>query len=163
MNVERLKSVFKMFDINNVNVEVTIFSSLTLTSLCTIIKDYLGLSIALMFALVSVVTADFITGVSASIKNKNKITSSRGLTSLYKFGVYMLFIYVTFSFYNEYKEVEGINILARYINIYVISHILFWELFSVDENLKKLGIDLKITNVLKNIYKKINKKMKWEE
>jgi hypothetical protein len=48
-----------------------------------------------------------------------------------------------------------LSTIIKYFHIYLIAHISFWELFSVDENLKKLGINLGLTDYLKAILDKL--------
>jgi hypothetical protein len=63
--------------------------------------------------------------------------------------------------YNLQKEIEGAFIfddIIKYMHLYVIVHVCIWELYSVDENLKELGINLGITYLLDAIKSKLKSK-----
>lgn len=151
-----INSLIKIFDFSEIKV---IIASL-LASICTILtsfsENYLGISGSFFIAMAILIISDFFTGILAARKRKDAITSKKGRHSLYKTGAYLLFLYIAFSLKQEVSS-DVFSYILNYFHIYIIAHICFWELFSIDENLKVLNIDLGITNMLKNIFSKIKK------
>lgn len=153
-----IKEILKPFNFSNMSVEITTVYATILTTLAVFSEHYLGVSGAFALVLLVLIIVDFFTGVISAIHKGEIINSKKGLRSLYKAGAYVLFLYVS---YNLYRELEGkaelFETVIKYFHIYILVHVSFWELFSIDENLKKLKIDLGITDVLKNTYKNITK------
>ncbi len=151
-----IKEILKPFNFSLMKVEIAGILSAIISAIATFSQDYLGISGAFALVLFVLLITDFITGVSAAKYTKRKITSRKGLRSVYKAGAYLLFIYVAFQLYQELEgKAELFETIVKYFHIYIVVHVCFWELFSIDENLKKLGMDLGITNVLKNTYQGI--------
>lgn len=117
---------------------------------------YLGISGIYLGLLLFLLLADVITGVGALKYTKKEKSSKKGRRTIYKTGSYLLFI---FAAYSMFKEVDGrviiLSEVLKYFHIFLILHIVFWELFSVDENLKKMNIDLGITGFLRGTYENI--------
>lgn len=148
-----LKEILKPFNYSLMKVEIAGITSAIVATITSFSESYLGISGAFSLALLVLLIADFFTGIVAAGHLKDKITSRKGLRTVYKAGAYTLFIYIAFQLY---EELEGKAPLFEFIiksfHIYIIVHVSFWELFSVDENLKKLGLDLGITDGLKTAY-----------
>lgn len=148
-----LEDILKPFDFSIWKTEVIAVMAVFTTIISNFSENYLGISGTFALLLFVLLLIDFITGVRVAIKEKIKITSGKGLRTVYKAGGYLLFI---FAAYSLYKELEGKAALfeqvIKYVHIYIIVHISFWELFSIDENLKRLGVDLGITDILKTAY-----------
>jgi len=150
---EYINLIFKPFNVQNTYVPISALLAGAITTVATFSQDYLGISGRFALGLIVVITADFVTGILALRKTKEKATSRKGLRTTYKSGAYFLFIYAAFSLSNE---LEGRAFLfeevLKYFHIFLIAHITFWELFSIDENLQKLGLNLGITDALKGTY-----------
>ncbi|MBV1928917.1 MAG: phage holin family protein, partial [Gammaproteobacteria bacterium] len=144
------------FDFHSFKVETIAIMSSILTMLSTFSENYLGISGAFAMVLFVLLIVDFATGIAAARSSKEQITSRKGLRTLYKSGAYILFMYVAFSLHKELEgKAELFETVIKYFHIYIIIHVSFWELFSIDENLKKLNIDLGITDLLKLCYNNI--------
>ncbi len=153
-----ISTILKPFNFSLMKVEISTILATICTILSTFATNYLGISGAFAMVLFILLVTDFFTGIAAAKYNKRKITSRRGLRTLYKAGAYVLFIYVSF---NLHKELEGkaelFETIIKYFHIYIIVHVSFWELFSIDENFKKIGLDLGITALLKNAYQGVKR------
>jgi len=156
MGIQDMKDILKPFNFASFKVEVITLVSSIVTILATFSENYLGISGSFAGALFILLIVDFFTGIRAASVQGQKITSSRGLRSLYKAGAYIVFMYISFMLH---KELEGradlFETIVKYFHIYIIIHVAFWELFSIDENLKKMDIDLGITDLLKLFYNNI--------
>tara|TARA_R110000803_G_scaffold170711_1_gene233671 strand:+ start:927 stop:1478 length:552 start_codon:yes stop_codon:yes gene_type:complete len=156
MGIQDMKDILKPFNFASFKVEVITLVSSVVTILATFSENYLGISGSFAGALFILLIVDFFTGIRAAAVQKVKITSRRGLRSLYKAGAYIVFMYISFMLH---KELEGradlFETIVKYFHIYIIIHVAFWELFSIDENLKKMDIDLGITDLLKLFYNNI--------
>ena len=149
-------STFNVFNPLDIKVTLAAFLGFISTFIASFSQDYLGISGHFAGALAILILVDFITGLAASKKEGKKFSSSRGLRTVYKTGAYMLFLFIAFSLEKEIPEDGGFFLsVIKYFHIYLIAHIAFWELFSVDENLKRLGVDLGLTSWLKGIIEKI--------
>ena len=126
----------------------------TVTILATFSKDYLGISGVFALALLLAILVDFITGIAAARFENQIITSRRGLRSLYKSGAYIVFLFIAFSLAKEIPNGLFQSVI-KYFHIYLLIHVSFWELFSIDENLKRMGINLGLTTFLHEILDKI--------
>lgn len=148
-----IKHILKPFDLTIWKVDVAFVLSSLITGITTFSQDYFGISGAFMLVLFVLLMTDFITGIAVAKNSNERLTSRKGLRTVYKAGAYLLFIYVAF---HLHKEVEGkaelFETIIKYFHIYIIVHVSFWELFSIDENFKKLGVDLGITGLLRNGY-----------
>lgn len=151
--------ILKPFNITNFKVDVAVlfaFVTSALSFLTGMAEDHLGVSGAFFAMFAILITADFVTGILAALISEGLkgLSSSKGLKIVWKSGAYVLFIYVSYSLYKEIRgEGDLFEIVLKYFHIFLISHITFWELFSVDENLKKMGVDLGITELLKSTYR----------
>lgn len=152
------KEIIKPFNYSIVEAKLAFILGTTVTFISHFSVNYLGISGKFCAVLLILLATDFITGISGAIKQKRRITSRKGLRTVYKAGGYILFMYVT---YNLSEELDGkaelFQEVVKYFHIYIIVHICFWELFSIDENLKKIGIDLGVTDLLKLAYNNIKK------
>ena len=154
---EQMKEYFfvmlKPFNMNNIIPKITGL----LTSLVVIItafsETYLGISGVFAIMLLILILSDLITGIVASIVLGEAVESKKGRRTIYKLGAYTLFIYVS---YMLHKEMIGkaslFEEVLKYLHLFILIHITFWELFSVDENLKKAKLDLGITGFFKGTY-----------
>lgn len=148
-----VKEILKPFNYSLMKVEIAGIVSAIVATIIGFSESYLGISGAFSLALLVLLVADFFTGIAAAGHLKDKINSKKGLRTVYKAGAYTLFMYIAFQLYGELKgKAPLFEFIIKSFHTYIIVHISFWELFSVDENLKKLGLDLGITNILKTSY-----------
>lgn len=151
-----LKEISKPFNYTLMKVEIAGIISVIISAVVTFSSNYLGVSGAFTLLLFTLLTADFITGITVARHIKEKLTSRKGLRTVYKAGAYVLFMYVSFQLHQELEGKAALfETIIQYFHTYILIHISFWELFSVDENLKKLNIDLGITDTLKTVYQNI--------
>lgn len=164
--IEYLKTILKPFNLISFNnftfmnfkADVSIILSSFITILISFSEHYLGISGVFAVVLLVLIITDFITGVIAARLNKVKLTSKKGLKTLYKTGAYIIFIYASFNLKKEVgEEALFFTTVLKYFHIFLLVHISFWELFSIDENLKKIGVDLGMSNFLKTTYDGIKK------
>lgn len=148
-----LKTILKPFNFTLLKADFAAVLAGVVTAVSSFSKDYLGISGGFFTALAVLIVADFVTGLIAANKIKEKLSSKKGLKTLWKTGGYLLFIYVAFTLHKEVQDKsEVFRIVLEYFHIFLIAHVTFWELFSVDENLQKLGINLGVTDILKGVY-----------
>lgn len=157
-----LQSIMKIWDFNETNVILASILACMVTLISTFSQNYLGISGSFGIAMAIVIIVDFITGIAAAKKLGKQVTSRKGLRSLYKTGAYITFLYIAFSLKQEVKEGLFQDVIG-YFHVYLIAHICFWELFSIDENLGRLGIDLGLTDTLRGILNKLKNKIISEE
>ena len=152
-----LISVLNVFNPTDVKVLASAVGGSLAAFFSSFSQDVLGISGGFAITLAILILADFITGMAASVKENKPITSSKGVRTVFKTGAYMLFLYVAFMLQKEIRPDEALYFFnaVKYFHIYLIAHISFWEMFSVDENLKRLGIDLGLSSFLKGIINKI--------
>jgi len=153
---EYLKLVVKPFNIMETTVGLSAILSGIITSLAMFSEDYLGISGRFAFVLLFVIFADWLTGTLAAVVKGEETTSKKGLKTVYKTGAYLIFIYTAFALRFELEgDAPLFEEVLRYFHIFLMVHIIFWELFSIDENFQKLGVNLGITTILKNTYNTI--------
>jgi phage-related holin len=146
--------IVKLFNFNDFNIRIISLGA-TITSLfCTFSNDFLGIS-ALLFALLFfVMIIDYITGIAASKREKKILTSKRGLDWVFKFGSYIVFLALSFSLNNHIveKNIESLLLITSITHFYILLHIFYWEMKSVDENFERLGYNFKILGLFNKIF-----------
>ena len=157
--LEYLTLVLKPFNIFDPKVlGVGLLSAITAitTYLSYVSTTYLGISIRFSAMLGVLVIGDHVSGTLAAINNQIPITSKIGRRTLYKSGAYIFFIYIGYNLHTEIQQTDTLFIeVLKYFHPYLLIHITFWELFSIDENLKKLGLNFGISDFLKKTYNKL--------
>ena len=153
-----LTSLLRTWDFSQTKVIMSGIIGVVITYITSFSENYLGISGLFAMTLAVIISADFITGMIAAYKKKDTFTSEKGLKTLYKTGAYLLFLFVAFSLKNEVPSGLFHSIL-KYFHVYLMVHICFWELFSIDENLKKMNVDLGLTGFLQSILSKIQNLM----
>ena len=126
-------------------------------------KHFLGISGVLFVMVVSIITTDFITGLAYAYMEERRlrrhiVCAAKGIRSAYKLGTYIVFLFCLTALVNEY---EGMWVAAclKYIHIYITIHIFFWESFSVDENLQKLGVNMGLRKFMTKILSSFQSKV----
>ena len=155
---EQLSFVKPMVDIGNPRVqEAGVWGMVcTLASLFTgafrfLSEEVMGVSILFTIILFVIMIADYITGLKAATKEGVPKRSKKGLRWVIKLGVYIMLISMLSSLCAESKEVESAYATMSLIKIYVMFHICFWEITSIDENLERLGYSFRILKILKEV------------
>lgn len=139
-------------------VETSSVASMVITTVLACVsttsRHFLGVSGTLLTMILLIITADFITGISYAYKQQRRlkkrlVCASKGIRSAYKLGVYIIFLFCTNTLVREYEGMWVSEVL-KYIHIYITIHIFFWEAFSVDENMSKLGFNLGLKKFLQS-------------
>lgn len=114
----------------------------------------LGVSVSFIIMVAVVMSVDFVTGLAAAKKEKQKRTSKKGLRWVFKLCSYALFMYMFHTFILECQSYgyEWFIYPLKVIKLYIIGHILFWEIKSIDENAERLGYDFRILKIADEIF-----------
>ena len=153
-------SVTNAWNFDDFRVNGASLLSLSITSFLTMLDGlshkFVGVSGVLLLMIFIIVLTDFLTGITAAYQDQRRlrrkiICASKGIRSAYKLGVYIVFLFCIHSLIKEHVGTFIADIL-RYLHIYITIHIFFWESFSVDENMKKLGYDMGLTKTLKQVF-----------
>ena len=156
--LEYIYQLFKPFDLTSFKPQVILAISSLTTVLSSFFEDYFGISGIFAISLLILVIGDHIVGTAVAIKKNKKITSSLGLKTVWKAGAYLFFIYMAFQLQNEVerKQLDApLSIAIKYFHLYIIIHIFYWELFSIDKHLNDLGFNLGLSMLLRHIKEKL--------
>lgn len=126
--------------------------------------EVLGVSIFFITMIFIVMLIDLVSGLAASKREGEKRESKKGLRWVFKLGSYMVFIYVSNAFSLE-ASTNGFEWLAYPLNViklYVVFHIVFWEMKSIDENLKRLGYSFQIFQLFNLLFISIRRMFKYK-
>jgi phage-related holin len=130
--------------------------SLTLSGISTLTNSFLGLEPMVYLSFILLILLEFITGISASVKEGKKIESKRLGRFVVKITVYTLMIAIA----NILKTNYANDIVGKVYNFiyWIILHFITIQLIvSVFENMSRLGFQES-----SRIFKKINQFMsKW--
>lgn len=156
--MEHLQFLTKLFDFSQSKVQsaaayATVFSVL-LTFFTTFSEKFLGISLGLFLILFVVMITDFITGIMSARKENEKLTSKKGLGWVFKFGSYLVFLAVSFALRKEVLifQFDWIDVALKLIHFYILIHIFYWELKSVDENFERLGYSIRILKITDDVF-----------
>ena len=108
--------------------------------------NILGVGVAFMVMIFVIMLVDLGTGLGAAKKRNEEIRSKKGLRWVFKFGSYILFIYILNCFSKE-SILQGFDWLSypiSIIKIYIMAHIAIWEIKSIDENFEDMGFSFRI-------------------
>lgn len=165
------KFLFRLFDYSDTNIQIiSIWSAFTalLISFC---NNFLGISVGLFAMLFMLMITDYITGLRASkLEEKRKaelekratldvFSSKKGLGWVFKFGSYMTFLYISLLL-SQYIEQAGLDFMVwflKLVHFYILIHIFYWEIKSVDENFERIGYKFKILKIVTNLFYSISK------
>jgi hypothetical protein len=112
---------------------------------------------------------DYITGLTASHveetrsakaddrPRKDVFSSRKGLGWVFKFGSYITFLYLSFMLHDYIvaQKLDSIEYVSKIAHFYILLHIFYWELKSVDENFERIGYDFKIFGLFTKIFRTI--------
>jgi hypothetical protein len=153
-------SVTNAWDFGNDKVATSSFLSIGITAFVTffnaISEKWIGVSGTLLCMIFVIITVDFLTGLTVAYRDQRRlrrkvICAAKGIRSAYKLGVYVVFLFCIHSLTKEYTGTWIADGL-KYLHVYITIHIFFWESFSVDENMKKLGYDMGLSKTLKDVF-----------
>lgn len=117
-------------------------------------ESILGITVYFTIALFVIMVVDLITGLMAANKEHQRKTSKKGLRWVFKFGSYILFVYIINALGTDSIRtgIDSIPFLMEVIKYYVVFHIAAWEIKSIDENLERNGYSFRIFKLFDNIY-----------
>ena len=160
-----MQAVTDAWDYSNNLVVVSSLLSISFSALIacfdSITRNYLGVSTTLFFMVVVIIVLDFIFGTLASIKGKRVFCAAKGMRSTYKLITYIVFLYCTHALIKEHHGSWSSTVI-QWVHIYITIHIFFWESFSVNKNLKKLGVNLGLVEFFTTIFNIFQSKVKSE-
>lgn len=148
----------RLFDFSQIKVQTAAFYgallSVILTGLTAFSESFLGISVGLFLLLFGVMITDYVTGLRASRKEGKRFISKRGLGWVFKFGSYMVFLAVSFLLRKELitTGLDFMEIPFKLIHFYILLHIFYWELKSVDENFERLDYSFRVLKITDEIY-----------
>ena len=158
---EQLKFLKHVTDIGNPKVQECSFWGISGTLIMFLsdavhflAESVLGITVYFTIALFVIMFVDLVTGLMAAGKEHQKKTSKKGLRWVFKFGCYVLFVYVINALGVDSLRtgIESIAFIMEVIKYYVIFHIAAWELQSIDENMERNGYSFRIFKLFNNIY-----------
>ena len=99
-----------------------------------------AMPVRLLFLIIVFVIVDMVTGLAASRKNGEEITSKKGFRSVWKLVYYTLFLYAISQVGLNKVVVNSdfLKALVGYIELSVFTLAILWEMHSWGENLKRL-------------------------
>lgn len=173
---EQFQFIPKMFDTTSQKVQSCSLWSVVVSAITLIIDlmthftvNIIGISTLYAIMIFFVMVADFITGIKASktewLKEhpgeKWSSESKKGLRWAIKYITYISGFYIINVTSKEVAAISigailGINVdeifsmIFKVIKIYLMLHILRWEVKSIDENLERSGYDFKIFDFFDN-------------
>lgn len=124
--------------------------------------NILGISAFFLVSIFVIMIIDAITGLAASKKENQKRTSKKGARWFVKFGSYMAFLYFINSLIREFETlgIDWLEVFCGVIRMYILFHVMYWELFSIGENLERLGYDARIFKLITNLFSIFKKTVK---
>ncbi len=140
----------RLFDYSELKVQIAAFWGMISSILLSIPEQFMGISASLFVLLFIIMITDYITGLRASKKEGKTFISKKGLGWVFKLGSYIVFLSVSFHIRKEIilNEVEFLVWPMKLIHFYILIHIFYWELKSVDENFERLGYSIRILKIL---------------
>ena len=160
----------RLFDYTNEDIKTISFWSIFTAYFVSFCNDFLGISVGLFCMLFVLMITDYITGLSAA-KHEERVaaksegrevrdifSSKKGLAWVFKFGSYMTFLYISLLL-SQYIEQAKLDFMVWFIKLahfYILIHIFYWEVKSVDENFERLGYSFQILKLVGNLFRKIS-------
>lgn len=165
------KFLLRLFDYTDSSIQtISVWSAFT-AFIVSFSNNFLGISVGLFSMLFVLMIMDYITGLSAakleeirkagqeSRPVKDIFSSKKGLGWVFKFGSYMTFLYISLllSQYIEQASLDFMTWFFKLVHFYVLIHIFYWEIKSVDENFERIGYRLKILKIVANLLYMVSK------
>lgn len=148
----------KLFDYGQIKVQAASFYGAILSAFITLLsgftEGFLGISAGLFLLLFFVMVTDYVTGLRASKKEGQKFISKKGLGWVFKFGSYLVFLAVSYGLRKELLslQIDWLDIPLKLMHFYVLIHIFYWELKSVDENFERLDYSFRVLKITDDIF-----------
>lgn len=157
--------LFRLFDYSDPSIkDISVWSAFT-ALIISFSNNFLGISVGLFCMLFVLMIMDYITGLSAAKLEevrkagqegrpiKDIFSSKKGLGWVFKFGSYMTFLYISLllSQYIEQVSLDFMTWFFKLVHFYILIHIFYWEIKSVDENFERIGYRLKILKIIANL------------
>lgn len=163
--------ISRLFNFKDEGIQIISLWSTFTAFIVSFSNNFLGISVGLFVMLFIIMITDYVTGLASSkLEEKNKakleerevkdvFSSKRGLGWVFKFGSYIVFLYVSLllSEYIEESHIDFMVWVMKLAHFYILIHIFYWEIKSVDENFEKLGFDFKILKLVGNLFSGIGK------
>jgi len=161
--------LFRLFNYNDLDIRLISFWAAFCSLFVAFANDFLGISAFLFALLFIVMITDYITGLQASkieekraaVKEDRKpcdvFNSKKGLGWVFKFGSYIVFLSLSWSL-NEYIVKNNLDFLVylfKVAHFYILLHIFYWELVSVDENFRRIGWKFQIFSLVGKLFKSV--------
>lgn len=149
-----LEFIQRLFNYADLKVKVAAFYGMISSMLFSLCQQFIGISMSLFLLLFVIMITDYITGLRASKIEGKTFISKKGLGWVFKLGSYIIFLSVSFHIRKEIimNEIEFLEWPMKLIHFYLLIHIFYWELKSVDENFERLGYSIRILKLLDNIF-----------
>lgn len=144
--MEQLAFIQRLFNYTEYKVQVAAFFAAVISAICSFSSYVLGISGFLFMILFVIMLADYRTGILAAKKEKQVLTSKRGLQWVWKFGFYLIILSLGLHM-RLYCIENGLDILnypMKLAHFYVLIHITNWELKSIDENLERMNVKFRV-------------------
>ena len=156
----------KLFNYKSLDIQIIAVWSALVSIFISFSNDFLGISAGIFAMLFIVMITDYVTGLAASryeevqkAKKENRcpkdvFTSKKGLRWVFKFGSYIVFLYIS-CMLQEHITVNKLDVLTYFSKIahfYILIHIFSWELKSVDENFARLGFKFQIFGLFRGVF-----------
>ena len=153
--MRQLEFIQRLFNYSDMRVQVSAFYGLVFSGICAFSERFLGISGSLFLLLFLIMLTDYATGLKAAKKEGQKFISKRGLEWVFKFGSYMAFLAVSFILRKEIilNELGIMELPFKLIHFYILIHIFWWELTSVDENFERLGYSFRVLKLASSLFK----------
>ncbi len=172
--MEHYLFITRMFDFSQIKVQAAAFYGSIVSLIMSFISDIIGISFFLFGMLIIVMVTDYITGLAASrheekvlAKKENRkpynvFKSKKGLGWVFKLGSYMVFLAISFALQKQIISygIEFMQWPMKLVHYYILIHIFYWELKSVDENFERLGYQLRILKLADSLFDLIRVKIK---
>jgi len=144
--MEQLAFIQRLFDYTEYKVQVAATFAALISAVCSFSSYVLGISGFLFLILFLIMLADYRTGILAAKKEKQVLTSKRGLQWVWKFGFYLIVLSLGLHM-RLYCIENGLTMLdypLKLAHFYILLHISNWELKSIDENLERMQVKFRI-------------------
>jgi len=153
--MRQLEFIQRLFNYSEMKVQVAAFYGVIFSGICAFSEGFMGISGSLFVLLFIIMITDYITGLQASKKEGQKFISKRGLQWVFKFGSYMVFLAVSYMVRRELliNHLDMLEIPFKLIHFYVLIHIFWWELKSIDENFERLGYSFRVLKLADSLFK----------
>lgn len=156
--MEHMEFLCRLFDFSDIKIRIISFFGMVGSAIFTVIslfsESVLGISAGFLILLVIIMITDYITGLCVAVKKEIELRSKRGLGWVFKLGSYLVALAASL-FLRKELILNGfgwLEIPLIAMHFYILTHILLWELKSVDENFKELGYDFKVFTLITELF-----------